>query len=316
MVQRPVRWLTAAFCAVAIGAAGSCHTPPSAITNSYYMGRAGLEDAAALGCYNAGKSGRMTIFFGAPTTVAGDYGATLWGAPDLTVHQIGQRIQNFVRGYAYCRSDPGHRLIIGVGTSNSAINGKSDAWLRAHGNAWARNVAAVAAWVDANYPGHAQVVAAWDVEPSWSSFAKADQWMHGYDGYQGRRMLYANSSADGCPPASASNGSCNNGWNQSAVWHLSWQHDPALPIPQIYNTQGTNARQWQQIDLWSTTARRDGIYFYGTMTQFGACQQVGGCAGVDNTPHAGNDQLRWWLASDTRTRQDDVTTMTDMYWNS
>ena len=33
----------------------------------------------------------MTLFFGAPTTVRGDYGATLWGAPDLTIWEIGER---------------------------------------------------------------------------------------------------------------------------------------------------------------------------------------------------------------------------------
>ena len=49
------------------------------------MARTGLSGAASLGCYNAGKSGRITLFFGSPTSVAGTYGATLWGAPDLTV---------------------------------------------------------------------------------------------------------------------------------------------------------------------------------------------------------------------------------------
>ncbi len=316
MLKRPVRWLTAAFCAVAIGAAGACHTPPSAITNSYYMGRSGMNDAAALGCYNAGKSGRLSLFFGAPTQVSGQYGATLWGSPDLTIQQIGQRVQNFVRGFAYCRTNSRYRLIIGMGTSNSGIDGRSDAWLRAHGDAWARQVEALAIWANANFPGHAQITAAWNVEPTWSTFAKADQWMAGYDGYPGRQMLYANASADGCPPASASNGPCDNGWSQRRVWHLAWEHDPSLPIPQIYNTSGTQARQWQQIDLWSTLAMRDGMYFYGTMTQWYACRQVGGCSGTDNTPHAGNDQLRWMLASDSRTQQDDVKTMTDMSWNT
>ena len=40
------------------------------------MGRAGLSDAAALGCFNADKSGRLTLFFGAPSAVGGGYGAT------------------------------------------------------------------------------------------------------------------------------------------------------------------------------------------------------------------------------------------------
>src|SRR5690606_35697428 len=140
MVARPARWTAAVVCALAIGATASCHKPPSAETRSYYMGRTGLSDAAALGCFNADKSGRLTLFFGAPTTVGGGYGATLWGAPDLTVHQVGERVKNVVRGFAYCRTDPSHRLLIGMGTSNSAIEGRSDAWLRGHGEAWARKI--------------------------------------------------------------------------------------------------------------------------------------------------------------------------------
>ncbi len=117
----------------------------------------GSDDASAaqLGCFQADKSGRMTLFFGAPTTVRGGYGATLWGAPDLTIHEIGERIKSVVRGFAYCRQNASHRLLIGMGTSNSAIDGKDDAWLRAHGDLWSRTVEALAAWVNRYYPGYA-----------------------------------------------------------------------------------------------------------------------------------------------------------------
>lgn len=316
MVERPARWMVALVGALAIGAAGSCHVPPSAETRSYYMGRTGLSDAAQLGCYNSDKSGRLTLFFGAPAPVAGGYGATSWSAPDLTVAQIAERVKNVVRGFAYCRRDAGYRLLIGVGTSNSGIDGRSDAWLRAHGAAWARMVSSLATWAGTYYPGHAQVTAAWDFEPSWSRYAKADQWMHGYDAYPNRRLLYANASADGCPTASAANGACNNGWSQRRVWHLAWEHDPSVPIPQIYTTSGNQARQWQLIDLWATTAVGDGMYFYGSLTQHGACRQTGGCAGIDNTPHGGHDQLWSWLSSDRRTAQADLDTMTDLHWNT
>ncbi|HEX6425997.1 MAG TPA: hypothetical protein VFZ79_21065, partial [Acidimicrobiales bacterium] len=76
------------------------------------------------------------------------------------------------------------------------------------------------------------------------------------------------------------------------------------------------ARQWQLIDLWATTAVGDGMYFYGTMSQHGACRQVGGCAGIDNTPHQAYDQLLWWLNSDRRTAQTDIEAMTDVNWNT
>ena len=43
---------------------------------------------------------------------------------------------------------------------------------------------------------------------------------------------------------------------------------------------------------------------------------VGGCTGTDNSPHAANDQLIWWLNTDSRTSQGQVETMTDVSWNS
>jgi hypothetical protein len=316
MVKRPARWLAAAFCALAVGAAGSCHKPPYAETNSYYMARNSSPDAAALGCYNGGKSGRMTLFFGAPTEARGGYGATAWGATDLHMWDIENTVMDVIRGYAYCRQNAGFRLQIGIGTSTSGINGRSGAWLRAHGNAWATSVRNVAAWANYYYPGVAQVYGAWDFEPSWSSFETADAWMHGYDGRPGRQPMFINASADGCSTTKADNNPCNNGWNQHRVWHLAWEHDPSLPIPQIYTNSGTQARQWKLIDLWATANTGDGMYFYGTLSQYGACRQVGGCSGTSNTPHEAHDQLLWWLQTDSRTTQPSIDTMTDVNWNS
>ena len=99
--------------------------------------------------------------------------------------------------------------------------------------------------------------------------------MSGYDGTPGRPALYANASADGCPIETATGGACDNGWNQGWVWHNGWEFDSALPFPQIYATSGVNAHQWQLIDLYATTRLGDGMYFYGSMSQWGACQQTG-----------------------------------------
>jgi hypothetical protein len=316
MHRRLVRWLPAVVAALAIGAAGSCHVPPNYETNSYYMARNSPADASALGCYNSSKSGRMTMFFGAPVEARGGYGAAVWGAPDMHVWDIQNTVMDFIRGYAYCRQNPGFVIQIGVGTSNSGIDGRTGAWLNAHGAAWADAVNGLAAWANYYYPGVAQVFGAWDFEPSWSSFAAADAWMHGYDGAPGRQALFVNASADGCSLSNADNGPCNNGWTQSAVWHLAWQHDPSLPIPQIYRTDGVMAAQWKLIDLWATVNTGDGMYFYGVMAQSGACGQVGGCAGTNNTPHQAYDQLLWWLNSDSRTAQGELQTMTNVYWNS
>ena len=296
--------------------AAANHVPSNRITRSYYMGSTSRDKAVVLGCYQGDKNGRMTLFFGAPTAVGSSYGATLWGAPNLSAAQVGNLVKDFIRGYAYCRTSSSYRLLIGIGTSNSTIDARSTTWIRNHGKTWASMVNQVAAWASRYYP-MTQVYGAWDAEPSWSRYDKAHQWMYGYDVlYPARRALYANFSADGCPTSTATNGPCNNGWSQAAVWHLAWEHDPSLTIPQIYATSGVNARQWQLIDEWATHNRRDGILFYGVMSQAGACAQVGGCAGMNNSPHDAWTYMILWLRSHEHTWQSSIDTITDISWHS
>lgn len=295
----------------------ACHPNASFTTRSYYVGSASLDKARLLGCGNGDKQGRMTLFFGAPAAVGTGYGATLWGAQNQSVGQISNLTKEVARGYAWCRRSSSYRLLIGVGTSNSGIDSKANAWLEAHGQQWSIMVEALAAWANRYYPDAVAVYGAWDAEPSWSTPAKAHAWIHGYDqGNPGRRALFVNGSADGCPDGSATNGACNNGWRQIDVWHLAWQHDPSLPIPQIYANSGINARQWQQIDEYGTHVQSDGVYYFGVMSQAGACQQVGGCVGTTNAPHAAFDQLLGALNSHIHTRQPYLETMTDIRWHS
>jgi len=312
--MHPRKWLAATLCGLLIGAAGSCHKPLSQETRSYYMTRTAPEDAAALGCANADKSGRLTLFFGAPTMVNGVPGATLWGAPNQHVYQIAHAVKEFVRGYATCRQDPNFRLLIGIGTSNSGIDARTDDWLYAHGRVWGNMVRDMATWAATYYPFHAQIFGAWDFEPSWSQFGKAESWMHGYDLTDGRPGIYINASADGCPTQTAVNQPCNNGWNQWEMWHLAWQHNSGMPFPQIYATSGVNARQWQLVDLYAATHQASFMFFFGTMTQAEACRQNGGCSGTDNTNHQAQSFMLNWLNSDQRTSQGDIEGMTDIRW--
>src|SRR5262245_41279073 len=323
--QSTRRWILPLLVALAVGTAAfqptvapraAASVPPW--TNSYYMVRAGATDASRLGCVNASRTGRMTLFFGAPVPVAGHYGATLWAAPDRTTSGITQTVQNFVRGYAYCRTNRSLRILVGVGTSNSAIDGKTATWLGGHGHAWGSMVVALNAWANHWYPGFALVLGAWDFEPSWSTFPKADAWLNAYSATSGRPLMFINASADGCPTTAAVNGPCNNGWSQSRVWHLAWQHRTSIPMPQIYATSGVNAHQWQLISLWASTSGYGRMIFAGTMSQSGACAQAGAgaCRGTNNTPQTADNFLRWWLNTDQRTFQTGANAMTDVRWFS
>ncbi|HEX2186591.1 MAG TPA: hypothetical protein VHN78_13910, partial [Chloroflexota bacterium] len=237
-------------------------------TRSFYIANADRGAMRNLGCAHRDMAGRTSLFFGSPTVVQGTYGATLWGGANQTVAQVGELMQEFVRGYVACRRNPRNQLFVGMGTSNSAIDGKSDAWLLGHSVTWAETIKGLHAWANRYYPGVIRVYAAWDAEPSWSTPWKAEVWMRGYAATGGRRGLQANFSADGCPQRGAGNGGCNNGWNQHHLWNLAWRFDPSLPMPQIYARTGANARQWQQIDLYGARSHGDGMVFWGPMSQY------------------------------------------------
>lgn len=301
--------------ALVLGASIGCHRHASWENYSYYVGSSSIDKIGTLGCHNGGKQGRMTLFFGAPTDAGGAFGTSMWAASNQPTGAVAELVRQFIRGYVSCRQDSSYQLMVGIGTSNSAVNGKDDGWLAGHGHAWAEMVRSVSDWADYHYPGATRIYAAWDAEPSWSTVHKARVWMTGYESFPGHRPLYANFSADGCSWTSSSNAGCNNGWTQSNVWDLAWQRPPAMPIPQIYATSGVNAQQWQKISEYGAVHHGRPLFFYGTLTQLGACLQVGGCQGVDNAPHAARDQLLWHLNSHPQTRQDEIESTPDMRWH-
>lgn len=284
-------------------------------TRSFYMANASRDAALLLGCAQGDTQGRMTLFFGAPTTVDGTYGVTLWGGADRTASQVIDLAKDFVRGYAWCRQSGSYQALVGIGTSTSGIDGKDDTWLVEHASTWAWVVKHVAEWAETYYPGVVQAYAAWDAEPSWSQVHKADMWMQGYNGHGGRRAMHVHDSADGCPRDTSDNGWCNNGWNQYWMWRLAWWYDPALPMPQIYATTGVNARQWQKIDEYGARHQGDGMHFYGVMSQQGACLQVGGCVATNNSPDMASNFLYLFLNSSGWTSQGPLETATDIRWH-
>lgn len=91
-------------------------------------------------------------------------------------------------------------------------------------------------------------------------------------------------------------GFCNNGWRQGHVYYVAWLTARAWTIPEIYRTDGVQAKQWQQLSYYGKLNYGNAgvIMFKGAMTQQGACQQKKNCAGpprTDNSPSAGWRQL-------------------------
>lgn len=287
---------------------------PQWSNRSYYVASPSPDAIRHLGCSQGDQQGRMSLFFGAPVGVGGGVGATLWGGSDLTTHQIGELMKEFTRGYALCRQ-PGNQLMVGMGTSTSAINNKPDPWLTVHGRNWSDTVAELNAWANHHHPGTVRIYGAWDPEPSWSSPHKAEMWMQGYAGRPDAQGLHVHASADGCPRETSDDGACSNGWRQHNLFRLAWQWGPALPMPQIYASSGVNGRQWQKIDEYGARYHGDGFMFYGVMSQAGACTQVGGCRGTGNSAAEAHDQLLWHLNASPITAQPSIESATDIQWH-
>jgi hypothetical protein len=295
-------------------------------TRSYYVATTDQGTLNHLGCETAmqGRQGRMTLFFGSPIDVNGAYGATLWGAPNQTTTGVGNLVKAFIQGYDGCASGSIF-MRLGVGTSNclidpnapdsncvSSASYKTSTWVRNHGKAWGQMVNSLGTWI-AN-TGHGDRVytyAAWDTEPAWSSFARADAWMHGYDfDAPNEYALFANFSADGCPTGTALNAttnySCANGWTLYRMWHEAWDHAPSWPFPQIYSS--SLAQQWLRIGEYGYHAQYCCMSFIGALAQYASCS-------CSNTPKQAHDQLMAAVQSHSHTSQSDFVDTSDVGWS-
>ena len=189
MRRRPVRWLAGLLAALAIGAAGRLPQATERRDPQLLHGAANSPAEAQLGCYQAEKSGRMTLFFGAPTAVRGEYGAALWGAPDLTSGTSAEQREGL---------HPRLRLLPArTPTTAAHRHGHQD---QRHRRRDGRLAAAATGqrgrgrWRPSppgpttTTPATPRCRRAWDPEPSWSSF-EGRAWMHGYDGTPGARPV-------------------------------------------------------------------------------------------------------------------------------
>ncbi|GAB3458434.1 hypothetical protein GCM10027570_42090 [Streptomonospora sediminis] len=213
----------------------------------------------------------------------------------------------YATGFTRCNtSDTTAHLALGV-------NNKADgniAGSRA-GKAWARIVDAAARRAGTH---DLTVTGAIDAEPSWSTPKWARAWADAYTAHTDRR-LYAANSAGGCPTPGQNTTACNNGWTLADVHYLATGAAPTIrALPQIYRTDGIQARQWAAVSAWGARNRDRTVRFAGALSQHTACDQRGGCTRTDNTPRQAWTQLRDALNDRKATRIDHLPHATDMRW--
>ena len=300
---------------------------PPVVSTSLYMLSKDLAKLTAEGCAMgrrdlglAGKQDSIVVLaFGYPQkSASGVYGTHGYGYPakPWTIAEITAAVENF--GYAYWNctdADFDSHLRIAIGTNN--YKGDVNVAVNAdHGKAWANMVAAVNDWFINSCPqgcnGQVDAVGASDIELSWNTAAATTDWLNGYASVT-KYPLYNFGAIEGCPWLAKPSYTCLWG-SKEQVWYVVWGSPPVQPLPEIYLTSGVNAEQWYLMSVYSYEKHGEKMQFVGPMTETQACEQEGGCPGIDNPPAAAWWQLYNLLNGDWRTTGEALPYSTDIKW--
>jgi hypothetical protein len=279
----------------------------------------------------------VILDFGQPWGEGSQYGTLLLQEPQYNLastNDIIVYVKNFISGYMAC-SDGVSTIDVGIGTSNFALYRDgvctSLSWFCTeekaynHGKAWAAMVNTVNNWViQNNYASLVTVSGANDIELSWNTAKITIAWVDGFnDGNNDANgndkfVFYNYGACEGCPTRLAPNTNPDLvfDWTLFYVHYTAWRVSPAWPIPEIYNENGYNARQWAYLSYWGVTRPTPyaPIYFSGEMTQYQACGGAPECTGINNTPVQGWTQLLSEINYWPQTSQTTIPWMTDIDW--
>ncbi len=249
----------------------------------------------------------------------------------IPASQVGSSAREFARGYYNCTaSDTASRLTLAIGTNNFGAYGCEgseeckDPLVRAeraaaHGQVWAQLVADTQQWVTNQGLGsQVSIVGANDIEQTWNKPVVARAWVNAYQANnQGIHIFYNYGSCTNCPTRLNPALQPPNDWTLEDLWYVSYGLPSAWPVPEIYNNNGVNARQWAYLSYYAVTQHGAPIHFPALMTQWQACQQVADaeCETLDNTPQESHNQLLSELAYWPATRQESLGWVTDICWS-
>ncbi len=314
-----VRWLGAVAVAVvmAAGSGTASAAPAPAPTTSHYVVLSG--DAPAderhgydTGCADgrSGVPGLRVLLFG--TQERGDQlrpPGTRAASPvkRVPVERVRGVAAAWIDGFLACRRN-GITAILALGVNNKS-DGDVDA--AAAGEAWAELVERVG---DRAETGPLTVTGAIDAEPSWSPPGWARAWVRAFT-ENTSRALYTVGSADGCPVQGPKPGLCGNGWTVADVHYVATGAAITVSaVPQIYRTDGAQARQWAWISAWGVRTGAGPLRVAAALSQQQACAQRPGCRATDNSPAAARAQLVEAMATNPATRVPPSIAVTDMAW--
>ncbi len=311
---------------LAFAAAPASAAPPSA--RSYYVSGYSLSWAYDRGC-DAGTADKNTagtqthyvvLDFGSLyKNSVGTWTVSGFGHP-FSLAKARDMVQQWAYGYWTCTgTDTASTAYVGLGTNNSAGEITSAAGLQFANTAqsavnWAKShpSTSTAAYAQGR-PAGANDFEDFNVS---NLNTKSRNWIDGYNSASSRPMMLNYGAASGCPTSFVpSAGSCNASLNAETIWRVSWgpSTSAAFPLPEIYSTSGSNAKQWRYLSRYSYNEHGSAFRFQGVMAQSGACSQRGGCTGTDNTPSEAWSQLDAQVSADPIT-DSTVGPPTNIWW--
>jgi len=271
-----------------------------------------------------GNSVLEILAFGQPCSVTSGgstvYGAYLWDKICYGTGEVLYETMNYINGYCAYLVDQypgthcgpyfptGPMLHLVIGTSNCTNGGSlctnpsQDTNVSyQHGVYWALMLNSLNSYLaNSNYSYQIVVSGGIDAELNWNTQVNTRNWVNGYSATTSL-YLYDFGACE-CSLGYNPNYLMPNGWTYEDVWYVSFGNPNSFPAPEIYNTTGANASQWQGVSHYGAVAHHAAVYFPGVLTESGACSQVSSCAGIDNTPLQGMTQLRNALNQDSLTR--------------
>lgn len=308
---------------------GNDATAPTATTSRFITPNDTPGTMNTDGCSQATAfvGGVVILDFGETVYQNGAYGTFLPNTNTgfVSNNAITALVKQYLSGYASCDTNTtGAFLILGIGTNNSGPYMTSTANASSAGQEWANLIVNIKSWIGSHKLakkerafGATQI----DLENNTAAISRA--WVDGFG------IVSSNSGVNfinygdaiGCPTVdSTSDGQCSNGWMQSDLAYVSWDALAAYPLPQIYDTAGNDALQWQSIEYYQRINNLGGsfgpMFVQGSVTQYQACLQVGGCQGTNNTPAQGWQQIYNALQSSSVTAQPRVWDSTDFQWDN
>jgi hypothetical protein len=305
--------------------------PPTTI--SHYISW-GQSDLTYQRFYDMGKTlgqsvpsgfwGYVILQFGQPWKEGQVYKIRDYAYVTMTISDVEYFTKGYLKGfYDYSPSDA--FLITVVGLTNQGSYFYNDP--QGFGYAWGTMISNIVNWINTppSYAGKLAIAGGIDNELGWNNANKSLSWKYAYIANASRFYFYYG-NCDSCPYEDQPDWSPEPlGWTLEQVYEMS-NGASSYALPQIYRTDRQHAEQWYYLSLYIYLQGQEPIGFMGSLTQWSACSEVGGCSSgypdaTDNTPGQGWEQLWGEISSDPRTSQSrmgipfDLPVSTDISWN-